>query len=277
MQTLKRDMAGVAAKRGGDWDTHINQVVNAYNERPHSAVFGPPKEVERGDGEQEFRVLQDNAKKFMKNRAQSERRMNNVKETKAIRAPTNAARSFEPSYGPVNRVRKVESDLVTMTNGRQVLLKQAQAVPVDSGRLQGRLTQPELVRRTRMQSEADRVEAYIVENGGEIRTSDLEARMKGRELPGIWLTIRRAKLTLSGFLRTFRNMFKVARGVVTLVNAPGPAPPIPEPISPEPVAPPLTLEERLKAIEARQEERRQQREASNRARLRGLSAAYGGR
>ena len=90
MQTLKRDMAGVAAKRGGDWDTHIDQVVDAYNERPHSAVFGPPKEVE-GDGEQEFRVLQDNAKKFMKNRAQSERRMNNIKETKAIRAPTNAA------------------------------------------------------------------------------------------------------------------------------------------------------------------------------------------
>ena len=95
---IKKDLAGVAAKRGGDWDKNLPGVVSAYNERPHDAVFGPPREVERGDGVQEFLVLKDNAKKFMVNRAQSERRMADVRETKAIRAPTNAARSFEPRY-----------------------------------------------------------------------------------------------------------------------------------------------------------------------------------
>ena len=282
-QTLKKDLAGVAAKRGGDWDKNLAGVTNAYNERPHEAVFGPPDTVET-DKVQEFLVLKDNAKKFMVNRAQSERRMADVKETRAVRVPTGAARSFEPRYGQVQRVRKVESDLVTLTNGRQVLLKNVQAVPADSGRLQGRLTDPSLVRRTKLQPEADRVQAYIVENGGQIRARDLEATMRnGQGLPGIWLTLRRAKLTLNGFLRIFGNMFRVARGIVTLINAPEP-PPAPEPPAPDPPAPPPapeprqpTLDERLRAAEARREAARLERERKSRERLRGLSAAYGSR
>ena len=283
MQTIKKDLAARAAqgKNVKDWSKNLQGVVSAYNERPHSAVFGPPREVERGDGVQEFLVLKDNAKKFMQNRALSERRMADVRETRAVRVPTNAARSFEPSYGPVQRVRKVESDLVTLTNGRQVLLKQVQAVPADSGRLQGRLTQPELVRQTKLQPEADGVQAYLVENGGQMRTRDLEATLRnGQGLPGIWLTLRRAKLTLAGFLRTFRNIFKVARGVVTLVDAPGPAPgPAPD-AAPDPApgpAPEPTLEDRMRAIQERQEERRREREAASRARLRSLPAVYGAR
>src|SRR6056297_2341793 len=218
MQQLKKDLAARAAQGRNvkDWSKNLQGVVSAYNERPHSSVFGPPREVERGDGVQEFLVLKDNAKKFMGNRALSERRMADVRETRAVRAPTNAARSFEPSYGPVQRVRKVESDLVTLTNGRQALRKQVQAVPADSGRLQGRLTDPSLVRRTKLQPEADRVQAYIVENGGQIRTRDLEATMRnGQGLPGIWLTLRRAKLTLAGFLRIYSpKMWTVSRGIV---------------------------------------------------------------
>ena len=275
--TIKKDLAGVAAKRGGDWDKNLPGVVSAYNERPHDAVFGPPREVERGDGVQEFLVLKDNAKKFMVNRAQSERRMADVRETKAIRAPTNAARSFEPRYGPVQRVRKVESDMVTLTNGRQVLLKQAQAVPADSGRLQGRLTDPTMVRRSRLQAQADMTEAFIMERGGSITTRDLEQAMKNPAggLPNIWRDLRRAKLTLAGFLRTFSNMFKVRQGKVTLVNAPAPPqPPAPDP-APEPPEP--TLEERLAAAEARREAARLERERKSRERLRFLGAAYGGR
>ena len=133
------------------------------------------------------------------------------------------------------------------------------------------------------------MQAYLVENGGQMRTRDLEATMRnGQGLPGIWLTLRRAKLTLPGFLRTFRNIFKVARGVVTLVDAPGPAPgtapdaaPVPAPdAAPDPApgpAPEPTLEERMRAIQERQEERRREREAASRARLRNLPAVYGAR
>ncbi len=273
MQTIKKDLAARAAqgKNVKDWPKNLQGVVNAYNERPHSAVFGPPREVERGDGVQEFLVLKDNAKKFMVNRALSERRMADVRETRAVRAPTNAARSFEPSYGPVQRVRKVESDLVTLTNGRQVLLKQVQAVPADSGRLQGRLTDPSLVRRTKLQAQADMTEAFVLERGGSISTRELEQAMKrpGGGLPNVWRDLRRAKLTLAGFLRTFSNMFKVRQGKVTLVNAPAPPP--------EPPAEPPAPDGGYQAMVTAQEERRQQREAANRERLRYLGAAYGGR
>ena len=54
-------------------------------------------------------------------------------------------------------------------------------------------------------------EAFIMERGGSITTRDLEQAMKNPAggLPNIWRDLRRAKLTLAGFLRTFSNMFKV--------------------------------------------------------------------
>ena len=52
-QTLKRDMAASAARKGGDWDKALPKVVENYNERDHLAVFGPPETVEL-QPEQEF-------------------------------------------------------------------------------------------------------------------------------------------------------------------------------------------------------------------------------
>ena len=159
------------------------------------------------------------------------------------------------------------------------MTKLVQAVPKDSGNLQGRLTDPTMVRRSRLQAQADMTEAFVLERGGAISTRDLEQAMKspGGGLPNVWRDLRRAKLTLAGFLRTFSNMFKVRQGKVTLVNAPAPPPEPPEPPAEPPAPRGESIEERLAAAEARREAARLERERKSRERLRYLGAAYGGR
>ena len=57
-----------------------------------------------------------------------------------IRAPTNAARSFNPQYGDVQRLGAVDSMTVRSTEGRETLLKLALPAPQGSGNAAGRLT-----------------------------------------------------------------------------------------------------------------------------------------
>ena len=71
----------------------------AYNARPHETVHGAPEDVEKQPAT--FRVLQDNADKFQHNKDLTDRRVKAVQDAGAFRAPTNAARSFNPQYGDV--------------------------------------------------------------------------------------------------------------------------------------------------------------------------------
>ena len=64
MQSVKRDLGAVVARKGGDWDKNLPGVIQAYNSRDHEAVFGPPEDVDLVP-EQEFYVLKANADKFM--------------------------------------------------------------------------------------------------------------------------------------------------------------------------------------------------------------------
>ena len=272
-QTLKQDLAAVAARKGGDWDKNLDQVENAYNERPHEAVFGAPEDVEINP-RQEFYVLKANADRFMQNRAQSERRMDEVKATKTIRAPVNAGgRSFNPQYGDPLKARSVKSDFVTTTGGRKVLLKEAQAVPEGSTRAAARLTDPSMARRSRMQADADLLEAHLIEGGGSARVADLARQVRQNALlPSLKHALTRAHMTLRGFLRTYDNMFRTGRGVVTVINAPPAPAEDPEPDTPAFRA--LPLAERLRITDARNAERREARARANTERLRGLASAY---
>ena len=35
IQTLKKDLAGMVARRGGGWGEHVDEAAEAYNARPH--------------------------------------------------------------------------------------------------------------------------------------------------------------------------------------------------------------------------------------------------
>ena len=145
MQSLKKDLAGRVAKNGTDWNLELPKVVKAHNNKPHDAVHGPPAQIEKrndGNNPQNFRVLRDNARKFMHNNRLTQRRMADVREAGGFRAPTNATRSFQLQYGDVRQVAAVDSEYVTDTAGTKTLLKQAQPAAEGSINARRALTTP---------------------------------------------------------------------------------------------------------------------------------------
>ena len=55
------------ARKGGQWSDHFERAARAYNARPHETVHGAPEDVVKQPAT-EFRVLQDNADKFQRNK-----------------------------------------------------------------------------------------------------------------------------------------------------------------------------------------------------------------
>ena len=138
IQTLKKDLATRVARKGGGWSQRLEQVADAYNARPHETVRAAPEDVEKQPAT-EFRVLQDNADRFQRNKDLTERRIKAIEDAGAFRAPTNAARSFNPQYGDV-QLAAVDSMTVRGTEGRETFLKLALPTPQGSGNAAGRLT-----------------------------------------------------------------------------------------------------------------------------------------
>ena len=141
IQTLKKDLAGMVARRGGDWGEHVDEAAEAYNARPHQAVTVAPEDVETMPTAT-FRVYQDNATKFQHNKKLTEGRKRRLEEAGAFRAPTNARRSFEPQYGPAREIASIDSMVVRATDGTETLLKHALPVPRGSAEPKAKLTRP---------------------------------------------------------------------------------------------------------------------------------------
>ena len=139
IQTLKKDLAGMVARRGGGWGEHVDEAAEAYNARPHEAVTVAPEDVETKPAAT-FRVFQDNAEKFQHNKRLTEGRQRRLQEAGAFRAPTNAARSFQPQFGPARDLASFDSMVVRGTDGSETLLKHALPVPRGSAEPVARLT-----------------------------------------------------------------------------------------------------------------------------------------
>ena len=99
MQTLKKDISSIIARKGGRWDDVLQEAISAYNQRPHEAVYGPPEDVEEG-GIQDFLALRRNARAFAHNQRLTQQRTKALESTGAFRAPVaTGGRSFNPQYG----------------------------------------------------------------------------------------------------------------------------------------------------------------------------------
>ena len=221
IQSIKKGLAVRAARNGKEWDDNLHQVERAYNTTPHSTTIVDPEGVEL-EPTALFRSFQRNADAFVHNRAQSERRMAAIEETGTIRAPLpTQGRSFRPQYGNLLKVDKMDSLYVETNTGRRVLTKEAQAIPADSvPRAAGQLTDPAYLRRQRLQSEADKLEEYLLRQPlASMRLADLD-RLLRTELPAVASGLQKARTRLRPFLRAFPKIFRVEGGIVSAVNAP---------------------------------------------------------
>ena len=107
---------------GGAQGRAVERPLRAGGRGPQRAAprdemaHGAPEDVEKQPAT-EFRVLQDNADKFQHNKDLTDRRVKAVQA--GVRAPTNAARSFNPQYGDVQQLGAVDSMTVRSTEGRE--------------------------------------------------------------------------------------------------------------------------------------------------------------
>ena len=212
MQTLKKDLAGLVAKKGGTWDQHLKEAVDAYNARPHEAVYGPPEDVDKG-GVQEFLVLRRNARAFAHNRRLTERRVKALEDEGAFRAPVaTGGRSFNPQFGEVRTLQRIEEGkrFVTDSRGRRALLKEVQPVPASSGPAAGRLTNADVGQRQRFKRVAEQLARYL--GDGAVRVEDLPL---GPLLRG---QLRSSKVSVVQFLQLFPELFEQRDGLVRRVG-----------------------------------------------------------
>ena len=167
------------------------------------------------------------------------------------------------------------------TGRGEYLLKEVQAVPRTSANAAGRLTDKNLPRKTRLQEKAKDMEAYISDLGGRIQLNSLERNLRRGAADNLYKTLRKNIITIRGFLKLYKEIFKLDNGIVSLRMAQPEEAAAPAPAAPPP---PETPEERrarldrlLAESQARRDEQDAARQARQRDRLRGLRGAYGDR
>jgi hypothetical protein len=170
MQRIKREMAGdIANGTKANWVQALSLTVEAHGSRPCSTTYIAPKKVEEAPAA-DFRILEDNARKFTYNRNAQQRKNKSSREAGAFRAPTANSKSFELQYKDVQIVGdKNKGDppnLARNTAKGQHLLKETQPVLCGSVTAAGRLTDKNLSRKLRLQERAKDLEAFISDIGG---------------------------------------------------------------------------------------------------------------
>ena len=271
MQTVKQDSA--AAVADGDaknWVEALPLAIDAHNKRPHSAVFGPPETVEERP-EQDFRVLQDNARKGLLNRNSQLSKSKALKEAGAFRAPLPSKRSFEPRYGDVQLLGAVRrgdgGDVVRNRGEGTFLLKQIQPVVPDSAKSAGRLTEKNIPRKIRLQERAAEVEEHLRAAGGGMLVTDLERQIR-RGLLGLLKVFRRNNITIRGFLRMYNDRFTTRSGYVTVKDAVAVA------VAPAPTPAPESFAEMIARSDVRNAMLKEARINARKDRVKNLSAVY---
>ena len=146
-----------------------------------TGFWSPPETVEERP-EQDFRVLQANARKGLLNRNSQLSKSRSLKEAGAFRAPLPSKRSFEPRYGDVQLLgtarRGDANDVVRNRGGGTHLLKEIQPVIAGSANSAGRLTGESIPRKIRLQERAAEVEEHLRGAGGKMQVADLERHIR---------------------------------------------------------------------------------------------------
>ena len=106
IQTLKSNLEDIIETKAGDWRTHLQAAVSAYNRSFNTAVLGPPNKAEDGSAKQ-FLLEQKNAQNIFHDGALAHKRAQAVQQTQHFREATGAKRGFNQQYGPKLHLEEV--------------------------------------------------------------------------------------------------------------------------------------------------------------------------
>jgi hypothetical protein len=229
IRNIKRDLAAeVGKEKGRTWGNHIQKVVKDLNEKPSSAVFGPPQRVAQNAG-QEFKVLQQQADNYALNDRNIKKRAIAVIEAGAFRAPVGDGRAANVTYGPAQKYEGHDTQYVFSRghmaalkrgqNGEdhEYLLKQVRPAYAE-GKMQSTLTFDVANRKIGTKAAPLlRTQALQLENlihkSGPVPVDQLEKKLSGLRK----LTQKYKNLTADNWItQTFKKKFVIEDGLVKL-------------------------------------------------------------
>ena len=202
IQTLKSNLEDIIEEKGGDWRTHLQAAVAAYNRSFNSAVLGPPSKAEDGAAKQ-FLLEQKNAQNIFHDAALAHRRAQAVRQTEHFREATGAKRGFNQQYGPKLHLEEVMpgGQYVKGSDEQLHLLKRIIPVHPNSGEPRGKLTQPRQYLHDTLRDLAEDLHAELIGHPRSLEevTWTMEPRLHKRG----------AKIKVYDFIRKFSDLFKL--------------------------------------------------------------------
>jgi len=204
---LKKNLEHIIEDEGGDWRTHLNQAVAAYNRSYHSTVLGPPSKAENGSI-RAFLINEQNADAMAHNAALTTKRIAAVQKTEHFREATGAKRSFNQAYGPKLHLESVEPGGAydKGSDDNLHLLKRILPVAANSGEPKGKLTQPRQYLADSLRDLAEDLHSDLKDHPKTVEEIAETLQPK--------LTARDAKIKTRDFVVKFSDLFKLSGNMV---------------------------------------------------------------
>ena len=216
IQTLKTNLEDIIEEKGGDWNTHLQAAVAAYNRAYHSAVFGPPNTAETQEV-RKFFIDRQNAQNMETNRQVHKKKVDAVVNAGYFREATGARRAFHQQYGPKLKEEGVEigNQYVKGSDDKFHLLKRVIPVHADSAEPKGKLVQPRQFKSETLRDLAEDTHADLINNPTRVPELALKLDPILREMD--------AKIKTLAFLRKFTDLFRIDDNVAHALVASIPA------------------------------------------------------
>jgi hypothetical protein len=212
IQIFKVTLEDLIEGKGGDWTTHLQKAVDAYNRSYNSAVLGPPKDAENG-GAREFLIDHDNAVRMSNNSKIAQKRIDEVNNTGHFREATGARRAFNQQYGPKLKAEGIEGAYVKGSDEKLHLLKRVIPVPADAEEPKGKLTQPRQYKADTLRDVAEDVHSILIDEPLSIR--DLASK-----LDVVLQEVGDGKIKTRAFINKFPDLFVIKKdGKLETVHA----------------------------------------------------------
>ena len=204
---VKKNLEHIIEEEGGDWRTHLNQAVAAYNRSYHSTVLGPPSKAENGSI-REFLIDEQNADNMAHNATLTTKRIAAVQKTEHFREATGAKRSFNQAYGPKLHLESVEPGgaYIKGSDDQLHLLKRILPVAANSGEPKGKLTQPRQYLADSLRDLAEDLHSDLKDHPKTVEEIAETLQPK--------LTARDAKIKTRDFVLKFSDLFKLSGNMV---------------------------------------------------------------